>query len=189
MPVKYQPITALNCVTAKYRLSEKQNKATPASLVQPLLRWLRYSPNQVGIDVFNYANTDRVNGPPQIGNLSAVILDPIRYPGQLLVGPSFLPRLLWGPYWVIAAGGKTADDGYEWAVVSGGPPKLVGKTGYCKTGNGTNDSGLWIFTAEPIVNAAMIEQLRQIAQGMGFDTSVLVPVNQAGCKYSNIQQV
>jgi hypothetical protein len=58
------------------------------------------------VDVFNYANKNEVNGEATSGNLSAVVLDPENKPSQLLVGPSFIPRSFWGPYWVIDAGGS-----------------------------------------------------------------------------------
>ena len=56
------------------------------------------------VNVFNYANRNQVNGEPRVANLSAVALHPGTNPSQLLVGPKFIPRLFWGPYWVVAAG-------------------------------------------------------------------------------------
>lgn len=62
------------------------------------------SPPFLTVDVFNYANKNEVNGKNQIGNLGGVVPKPNENPAQLLVGPKFLPRLLWGPYWIVAAG-------------------------------------------------------------------------------------
>merc|ERR1719498_1065184 len=88
--------------------------------------------------------------------------------GQFKVAPWFLPTALAGPYWVID---YSEAEGY--ALVSGGPPTLEGKNGTCRTGTGTNDSGLWIFTREQQRNEQLISKVRGIAQSKGFDLSVL----------------
>lgn len=77
---------------------------------------------------------------------------------------------------------------YSWALVSGGLPKQTGEGGYCETGDGTNNSGLWIFTRAKVANATMVHQIQNIAKGLGYDTSVLLPVVQEGCNYEGIQQ-
>merc|ERR1719222_72236 len=63
--------------------------------------------------------------------------------GKLEVSPCFLPTFLAGPYWIVAF-----DKEEGWALVSGGAPKNRGMNG-CRTGTGTNGSGLWIFTRKP----------------------------------------
>lgn len=49
---------------------------------------------------------------------------------KLSVGPSFLAGLYsaglhqtFGPYWVVAAGPSSDGSNYDWAVISGGPPR------------------------------------------------------------------
>ena len=77
---------------------------------------------------------------------------------------------------------------YSWALVSGGLPKETSENGYCATGDGINNSGLWIFTREKVANASKVQQIRNVAKGLGYDTSVLLPVEQEGCNYEGIQQ-
>eukprot|EP00040_Diaphanoeca_grandis_P039159 m.258290 g.258290 ORF g.258290 m.258290 type:complete len:213 (+) comp36392_c0_seq1:101-739(+) len=96
--------------------------------------------------------------------------------GKLEVAPCFLPPSLAGPYWVVDF---SVEEG--WALVSGGPPMNTGEGGYCKTGTGTNDSGLWIFTRMQRRDQIKVEKVRAIAQAKGFDLSVLIDVNQSHC--------
>lgn len=116
-------------------------------------------------------------------------------PSKLKVGPAVpgtttqLP-LSSGDYWVVATGSSTPGT-YDWAIISGGAPSAHGKDGKCQTGRQTpllrrfqtNGIGLWLFSrqsVDPEATAVMLEA----ASGLGFDTSVLVPVQQAGCTYS-----
>ena len=42
-------------------------------------------------------------------------------------------------------------EGYDWAIISGGQPKIPSgpaEDGKCKTGDGVNDSGLWLVGGE-----------------------------------------
>lgn len=80
-------------------------------------------------------------------------------------------------------------DKYEWALISGGPPKKQTENGYCETGSGINNSGLWIFTREKVASDATINKIRGIAKGLGFDLDVLQPVVQEGCTYEGVQDV
>jgi len=70
-------------------------------------------------------------------------------------------------------------EGY--ALVSGGAPKIEGEDGLCRTGTGVNEAGLWIFTRQQLRDDALVQKVRQIALGKGFDLSVLNDVQQAGC--------
>ena len=63
------------------------------------------------------------------------------------------------------------------------PMRTLFFSGLCSTGSGTNDSGLWLFTREPIASAEVVELMRTTARELGFDTSVLQPVTQEGCEY------
>ena len=69
------------------------------------------------------------------------------------------------------------------AIVSGGPPKNKAVNGYCRTGTGTNDAGLWLFTDSPEESDDRLTYMRTVAKGLGFDTSVLKRVTQKGCTY------
>lgn len=78
-------------------------------------------------------------------------------------------------------------DVYNWALVSGGPPKKEGQDGYCITGEGINNSGLWIFTRDKNAPAETVDKVRSIAKGLGYDPTVMLPVEQEGCLYTDIQ--
>jgi lipocalin len=99
---------------------------------------------------------------------------------QLAVSPGFLPRAFAGDYWVIA---YNEADGY--ALISGGQPTVPTTDGKCKTGDGINESGLWIFTRQQTVSDDLVERVRGIAEEQGFDTSVLKEVIQEGCTYDD----
>lgn len=101
-------------------------------------------------------------------------------PAKLAVAPCFLPRAAAGPYWVVAY--KEGKDGY--ALVSGGQPTIESKPGLCRTGDGINNSGLWIFTRAKARNQTVVNTVRQIARNKGFDLSVLFNVTQTGCVYN-----
>jgi len=108
------------------------------------------------------------------GGIYAKIVD--QKTGKLEVAPYFLPTFLAGPYWVID---YSEADGY--ALISGGAPTVTSKDGSCKTGSGTNDAGLWIFTREQKTNVELVSKVRGIAQGKGFDLSVLNQVDHSNC--------
>lgn len=148
--------------------------------------------NLTVVDISNYANKYVVNGEVKKASLSGVVMDPFLLPGEILVGPSFVPRQFWGPYWIVAYGPTV--DNYEWFVVSAGPPKAQSASGYCKT-NGTN-SGLWIFTSATNPPSSLILSIRQVMVGLGYDLSgfslpppfansctVLNQVYQQSCTY------
>jgi hypothetical protein len=77
------------------------------------------------------------------------------------------------------------DEAEGYALVSGGQPTIPGENGGCKTGTGTNNSGLWIFTRSQERNDDVINKVRSIAETAGFDTSVLNDVVQDGCDYGD----
>ncbi|EEH54488.1 uncharacterized protein MICPUCDRAFT_41142 [Micromonas pusilla CCMP1545] len=171
--VRYQPRESLYCVRASYRVNDDD-----------------------AVDVYNTANVGGVDGPPQNSDgfrLRAVI-DPDAdddAPSKLRVGPRFLPRFLYGPYWVVAVSPSEPRDesdpvgpGYDWAIVSGGQPTIpTGDDGKCRTGSGQNDSGFWLFTREKIASEATLEEMRAVASEKGFDLSALEPVTHEGCEY------
>lgn len=104
--------------------------------------------------------------------------------GKLAVAPCFLPKYFAGDYWVIAyeeSDEEAGTDGY--ALISGGQPTIPAPEGLtgCRTGDGTNQSGLWIFSRNPERSEDLIETVRAIAIDKGFDVSVLNNVDQTSC--------
>lgn len=71
--------------------------------------------------------------------------------------------------------------------MSGGPPRRETENG-CQTGWNflsdyqTNGIGLWLFSRTP-VDPASTAIMRTKAQDLGFDITVLKPVEQEGCLY------
>jgi len=111
---------------------------------------------------------------PGGGGIMAKIID--QKTGKLEVAPYFLPTFLSGPYWVID---YSEAEGY--ALISGGAPTVSSEDGSCKTGSGTNDSGLWIFTRAQKTDVKLVSKVRGIAQDKGFDLSVLNQVDHSNC--------
>ena len=71
---------------------------------------------------------------------------------------------------------------------SGGPPTEQGTNGTCTNSRvGTpgvgGGEGLWLFSREPTPSEDVFKKLQGIAAAKGFDLSVLVRVQQAGCSY------
>jgi len=167
MPVIYQQPETFFCVRASYK--------------------------QLGDDavqVLNTANKGSVDGPQQNDGppLKAVIPD-LSDPSKLKVGLEFLPNESYGDYWVVFAG---PDEGpYDYGIVSGGPPTLEGiDGGGCVAGTPvqTNEAGLWLFTKEAEPEEETVEMLKQKASDLGFDLSVLLPVDHQGCQYPSQQK-
>jgi len=157
MAVSYLPITKNRCVYADYKLKEKKN-------------FWGYD-----VDVRNHAEDV---APPHKETdsgsfLNAKIVD--KDAGKLAVAPFFLPYALSGDYWILAY-----DEAQGYALISGGAPKKSFEGG-CRTGTGTNGSGLWIFTRQRIRDEALVQKVRGIAAEKGFDLSVLNDVDQTEC--------
>mmetsp|Transcript_23340 Transcript_23340/g.51223 ORF Transcript_23340/g.51223 Transcript_23340/m.51223 type:complete len:330 (-) Transcript_23340:389-1378(-) len=100
-------------------------------------------------------------------------------------------RRAFGPYWVVAVGPSSNETlKYDWAVVSGGPPRYRSSSGKgCTTLSPAlpaalqYSGGLWLFTRKP--NDPVGAQAAEAAAAdLGFDTSGLLPVKQDGCTYS-----
>jgi len=157
MPTEYLPETKNFCVNAMYeRKAEKS--------------FWGYT-----ISVRNRA-AEADGTPTDSGDfLCAYGYDP-EDPAKLAVAPCFTPKIVSGSYWVLA---YNEAEGY--ALVSGGQPKVATPFG-CRTGDGTNDSGLWIFTREPQPDFALVDKVRGIALSQGFDLGVLKNVSHVDCK-------
>mmetsp|Transcript_1900 Transcript_1900/g.3675 ORF Transcript_1900/g.3675 Transcript_1900/m.3675 type:complete len:263 (+) Transcript_1900:21-809(+) len=150
--VDYLPENRFYCVTAEY--SKRGNPGL-----------FRYE-----INVKNKAyEEDRTTKTE--GNLCAYKTDN----AKLAVAPCFLPRFAAGPYWVVV---YDEEEGY--ALISGGQPSIKTENG-CKNGDGTNNSGLWIFTRQQERNETLVQMVRGIAADKGFDLTVLLDVNQTNC--------
>jgi len=165
----YTPLDLNRCVTAQYSLKEHSN-------------FWGYT-----IDVFNYG-VKSDGGQSTGGDLCADYNKDI--PSQLKVAPCFLPKIFAGPYWIVAYQEETDNnDGY--ALVSGGQPRNLvpdestcgenGTAACCKTGDGVNNSGLWILTRQPTPSNDILQEVRTIAQQKGFSTSVLFDVDHTNC--------
>lgn len=109
-------------------------------------------------------------------------------PAKLAVAPCFLPRRFAGDYWVIAH-----NEAKGYALITGGQPTIPSGNGdgLCKTGTGTNNSGIWIFTRSRIRDDDLIKEVRKIAEDQGIDTSVLLDVDQStgSCSYERRLEV
>ena len=166
----YLPREQNRCVTAQYELRKRRS-----------FPW-RYT-----VNVYNYAENEE--GRSFSGGLCAVYDKSVN--SQLKVAPCFLPQFFAGPYWVVA---YDEDEGY--ALVSGGQPGDVvegdaacgsdGNSTCCKTGDGINNSGLWIFTREQEPPSELVEKVRGIANELGFSTSVLFDVDHSNCDVPGI---
>merc|ERR1719282_283730 len=158
-PVAYLTKEELYCVVANYTLT-----------------------GPTSVKVFNYANKDKVNGDVHDANLCATVPN-TQVPAKLEVGLCLLPKSLYGPYWVVIAGPDPS--GYEYALISGGQPTIDTGNG-CRTGSGVNGSGLWIFSRTPVAPQEQVQMVLKQAQSYGYDTSVLLPIEQKGCIYPSL---
>lgn len=136
------------------------------------------------IEIWNTANRGGVDGAPTSSRmrLRGVVEDPSD-PAKILVGPKFLPKRLYGPYWVVATDTtpgtpEFAAKGYTWAIITGGPLTRLKSDGSCEP-----SGGFWLFHRDPLASEEVIDEMRSKAQSLGIDTSVLLPVAQAGCTY------
>jgi len=175
----YTPLDRNRCVTAQYNIKDDSGPWWTRS-------WWGYT-----VDVFNYAEDE--GGSSAGGKLCADYDEST--PSMLKVAPCFLPQLVAGPYWIVAH--RRGDDGY--ALVSGGQPAEVvdgeadcgpdGTEACCKTGDGINNSGLWILTRRANPGAALVEEVRVIAKEKGFATSVLFEVtHDENCDVPDIDE-
>jgi len=120
------------------------------------------------------------------GNLQSAILgaDPKGdiTTAELVVAPDFLPTFLGGPYWVVAY-----DEAEGYALVSNGAPTVPTENGLCVTSSPFSGGGLWIFTRrwqQDQETADLVEEVRGMAEDLGFDTSRLNSVDQTVCGWS-----
>jgi len=129
--------------------------------------------------IFGYtvtvANSAKGADGSQVGGNICALVPNAREPAKLRVAPCFVPSAFAGPYWILA---HNEQEGY--AVVSGGQPTIQTPDG-CRTGTGTNNAGLWIFTREIFPSQDIVDKAREIASQKGFDLSVLNVVSHTDC--------
>jgi len=159
MVLDYLPADYFRCVTAEYTMLDK--------------------PTLLGFDINVKNHAENTNG-KALGPLTEICAKVVNASaGKLEVSPCFLPRFLAGPYWI-----EAFDQESGWALVSGGPPQKEGANG-CKSGTGTNNSGLWIFTRKQKRDEALVQKIKGIAEAKGFDVSVLKDTDQTNCESSD----
>ena len=163
----YLPLNTNYCVSARYA---QTNKTVP------------FFSGKV-LSVYNNADKDKVNGPKLNSNNQTLCarIPNEKQPAKLLVGPCFLPNILAGDYWVIAAGPK--NDNYQWAIVSGGPPTQQYPDGCTTKQSGVNGSGLWLFSRKSVANNVTIETMLNLLKKKGYTTRFLNTVEQKNCHY------
>jgi len=164
---QYLPITQNFCVKAEYSL-------LPATSWKTLLFGYKVQVHNVAQNaegVIQDSGDTLCAGPDSSGD-----------PAKLQVAPCFLPSFFAGPYWVIAF---NATEGY--ALVSGGQPTVETENG-CTSGDGVNDSGLWIFTNAQVRDQEVVDKVRGIAVEQGFDLVVLNDVDQTNCPAAQIAE-
>ena len=191
LPVAYQPVSQLYCVSADYAIIEQSGPGFIGSV------WC----NTVGaifggcadalpaISVFNSARVGSVNGAFNSIEFTATIPDQANDPAKALVAPGFIPDTLRGSetnYWVVKAGsyselnGVTAEEEtsfYQWAIITTGPPDVEGPTeGQCYSAG-----GYWYFSRERQPPPGVEEALDSIATDLGLDTAVMKLVEQENC--------
>eukprot|EP00884_Botryococcus_braunii_P021787 jgi/Botrbrau1/8292/Bobra.0251s0020.1 len=205
MPVLYQPPITLFCVAASYK------PVNPANISEGLIVTNYANFGSVnGIPYGTGSVTSPISGIQNaLFQLRARIPDP-SYPSKLSVGPYFpgpigqltlgilglsdVPGFFLGPYWIVAAGPKNSSDpdfkGYDWAIVSGGPPETPSGDA-CRTGNALptilqlNGVGYWFFTRAKVAPKETIDEMLKVGASLGFDNSVLLDVQQEGCNYTD----
>jgi len=166
METQYLPIEQNYCVKAQYKKIDSNES------------WQAWFAKRRGYDlqVENFSRFSDGSSKDSGSLLAAKQIDG----AKLAVAPYFLPTMFAGPYWVLE---YNTERGY--ALISGGEPTVEGETVdgvvKCKTGTGTNDSGLWIFTRAQERDDALVEELTGKLFDMGFDTSVLNPVDNTNC--------
>jgi len=160
MATKYLPKEENYCVYAEYEVLKKKS-------------FWGYS-----IQVHNYAEEQDRTQHDSKKKICAYVDPAFKTDAKLQVGPCFLPKIKGfsnGPYWIV-----NYDEALGYALIAGGQPTIQTANG-CKTGSGTNDSGLWIFTRARRRDDALVQKVRAMAAAQGFDLSVLRDIDQTNC--------
>lgn len=150
------------------------------------------------VQVLNAARRGGVNGtatPENTNNAFTGLCAEQLFAGALQVGPcilGFLSSIVYGPYWVIAAGVDEVAHDYSWSIISAGAPDVFierkkGKN-FCTTTNSTcfldiNGSGLWFFTRDMVASEETLQEMFDALDDLGVYAGGLRDVTQEGCTY------
>jgi apolipoprotein D and lipocalin family protein len=186
--VFYQPKDQLFCVRAQYVPRDPKDLSKGIAVINTAAQG-----SVTGAPVGSSDTGAGFNGIVAFPDAAAAKKNPATGASKLRVLPSFLESafklkpsnpLISGPYWVVAAAPDLA-----WAVISGGPPNRP-SNGKCRTGRAgvqtpldINGSGFWIFAKNPAAGSEVLVPARAAAEALGYDLSVLLPVQQSGCQY------
>jgi hypothetical protein len=99
---------------------------------------------QTLIGVYNYDNHGEVNSESYSAAVLCAEIKNFTTYSELAVYECPFPESA-GPYWILYF-----NDTSGLGLVSGGPPTISTPNGQCKTGEGVDGSGLWIFTREQV---------------------------------------
>merc|ERR1740122_600846 len=134
------------------------------------------APSIWGYDISVNNQAEKAQGDQQNDNGQVLCADVVdENKGQLRVAPCAVPASFAGAYWVLEF-----NDELGYAIISGGPPTIDTGNG-CRTGTGTNNAGLWLFTREQQRNEELVQKMRTDTAAKGFDLSVLSDVDQSVC--------
>jgi apolipoprotein D and lipocalin family protein len=174
----YQPRNSLFCVTATYDFEDAQ--------VPKTIPFLPPYWDGTVVSVYNQANLDRVNGPPQNSDNMTLCarLQETAATNKLSVAPCFLPNYLAGPYWILSVG-ENATGQYDWAIVIGGEPTVPSAEGCTTKQTGTNGAGLWLFSRDPVASEDTMNAMHNELAYKGITNMSLLKVEQDGCTYES----
>jgi len=138
---------------------------------------------------YNYANLLKVNGDlinPK--NKTQCLRSTVKLSGEMQIAPCYLPPFMVdGPYLVLGVGANSNEDAanglYDWAVVIGGQPDLVGEQGCTVDEFGLNNKGLWLLTRSKRMSPNAHDDMHIALARQGVATSRLRKVDQEGCLY------
>lgn len=182
---------AFFCGRQAYSLAEEQS---PIRICQflPFL-CIPTFPGQTFVDVLNSGNIGSVDGPLLSGPILAVTADPDGA-AEAKVGASFLPSRTYTDLLVVAAGtfddlldesvtvaelaDQPASTVYDWVIITSGPAIR-------STGNGCIPrlEGLILYSRDPLPPPQIADRITEVADFLGFDTSLLEDFVQEGCTY------
>lgn len=163
-PQWYQPVTDLKCVSARY---------------EPLKKGSAGLNNGWEIDVINKAQTLVSGGDTAGDDLCAKQVEG----GKLAVAPCFLSSDAGGDYWILAY-----DEKKGMVIVSGGQPDVPTRLGskgqqLCSWAGALTNKGLWLMTRAQNPDPKLVEEMVVMAEGMGIDVGLLLPVDQTHCAH------
>lgn len=116
--------------------------------------------------------------PSQLSLCASVCLHSIPF---FLLTPYPFPCLPSIQYWVVYV-----DEDYQWAITTAGPPE-VPSHGLCTTSDtlGIQGAGVYLVHRDPFPSPEVVQQMRDKAEELGLDVSVLQKVTHTGCDYSH----